>query len=101
EPRIGAAVFGGVLVYDSLVDAASTITIPIQYLLPWQDPELDRQAELDLFDAFGSADKTLHATVGSHFQVPWFETEDSARFYARQLARPEEPQSTDRPGLRV
>ena len=92
--RFRAAVLGGVLVHDALLRTARTITMPIQYLLPWDDPELDRGAELDLFDSFASAEKTLHGTVGSHFHVPWFETEDSARFYSRHLQRA----SPDRPG---
>ena len=85
EPRITAAVFGGVLVYDSLIQAARRIRIPIQFLLPWDDAEIDRGTGLDLFDAFASTEKTLHANPGGHHQVPWFETEDSARFFARHL----------------
>jgi alpha-beta hydrolase superfamily lysophospholipase len=85
EPRITAAVFGGVLVYESLIEAAKRITVPIQFLLPWDDEEIDRQSGLDLFDAFGTTEKTLHANPGGHHQVPWFEAEDSARFYARHL----------------
>jgi fermentation-respiration switch protein FrsA (DUF1100 family) len=85
EPRITAAVFGGVLVYDSLIEAARRIRIPIQFLLPWDDAEIDRRSGLDLFDAFASTEKTLHAHPGGHHQVPWFETEDSARFFARHL----------------
>jgi pimeloyl-ACP methyl ester carboxylesterase len=87
EPRITAAIFGGVLVYDSLIEAARRITIPIEFLLPWDDEEIDRQSGLALFDAFASKEKTLHANPGSHYEVPWFETEDSGRFFARHLER--------------
>jgi dienelactone hydrolase len=90
EPRIAAAVVGGVFVYDALTEAARQITIPIQFLLPWDDEEIHRQTGLNLFDAFASKEKTLHANTGSHHQVPWFEVEDSARFYLRHLG-------TDRP----
>ena len=90
EPRITAAVVGGVFVYDALTEAARQITIPIQFLLPWDDEEIHRQTGLDLFDAFASKEKTLHANTGSHRHVPWFEVEDSARFYLRHLG-------TDRP----
>lgn len=85
DPRIRAAVFGGVLVYDALTEAARKVTIPIQFILPWDDPEIDRQSQLDLYDAFGSAEKSLHANPGSHFVVPRFETEDSIRFFRRHL----------------
>jgi alpha-beta hydrolase superfamily lysophospholipase len=85
EPRITAAVFGGVLVYESLTEAAKRISIPIEFLLPWDDAEIDRQSGLDLFDAFGSEEKSLHANPGGHHQVPLFETENSGRFFARHL----------------
>lgn len=85
DPRIRAAVFGGVLVYDALTSAARKVTIPIQFILPWDDPEIDRRSQLELYDAFGSKEKSLHANPGSHFVVPWFETEDSVRFFRRHL----------------
>jgi pimeloyl-ACP methyl ester carboxylesterase len=70
EPRIRAAIFGGVFVYDELVEAARRVTIPIEFLLPLDDPEISRESGLALFDEFGSAEKTLLAFPGSHFQVP-------------------------------
>jgi hypothetical protein len=85
EPRITAAVFGGVFVYDAMTEAARRITIPIRFLLPWDDEEISRQPGLALFDAFASKGKTLHAMPGSHREVPWFEVEDSARFFQRHL----------------
>lgn len=85
EPRIRAAVFGGVFTYPELFEAARKVRIPVQFLLPWDDTEIDRRTGLDLFDAFGSRDKTMHVTTGGHHEVPLVETDDSARFYARQL----------------
>jgi alpha-beta hydrolase superfamily lysophospholipase len=84
EPRIRAAIFGGVFVYGALLEAARKVTIPIEFLLPWDDGEIDRDAGLALFDAFGSKDKTLHAFPGSHFHVPTERID--TRFFARQLA---------------
>jgi hypothetical protein len=83
EPRIRAAIFGGVFVYDALLEAARQITIPLEFLLPWDDAEIDRESGLTLFDVFGSQEKTLHAFPGSHFHVPteWIDT----RFFARQF----------------
>jgi pimeloyl-ACP methyl ester carboxylesterase len=83
EPRIRAAIFGGVFVYDAIVEAARRVTIPIEFLLPWDDPEIDRESGLALFDAFASQDKTLHAFPGSHFHVPTDRID--TRFFARQL----------------
>jgi fermentation-respiration switch protein FrsA (DUF1100 family) len=87
EPRIRAAVFGGVFTYPELFDAARQVTIPVQVLLPWDDREIDRQTGLELFDALASPEKTMHVTTGGHHQVPAFETDDSARFYVRHLRR--------------
>jgi len=42
DSRIAAAVFGGVFTYPALFDAASRITIPIEFLLPWDDAEIGR-----------------------------------------------------------
>jgi hypothetical protein len=85
EPRIRAAIFGGVFVYDALLAAARRVSIPIEFLLPWDDPEIDRDTGMGLFDAFASHDKTLHAFPGSHFHVP-AERIDT-RFFQRQLGR--------------
>lgn len=88
EPRITAAVIGGVFVYDALVAAARTITIPIRFLLPWDDHEIDRQTGLDLFDAFGSTEKSLLATTGGHHELPSYVADEAARFFVRQLGQP-------------
>jgi len=87
EPRISAAVFGGVFVYDALTEAARQITIPVEFILPWDDAEIDRESGFALFDAFASKEKTLHANPGGHHEVPWFETEFSGHFFARHLGR--------------
>ena len=88
EPRIAAAVFGGgFFVFEALIEAARRITVPIQFLLPWDDEHVDRRTTLALFDAFASEEKTLHANPGGHHEVPWFETEISGHFFARHLGR--------------
>lgn len=88
EPRIVAAgLFAGSYVPRSMFAEARQVTIPIHMLLQWDDAGNDRQAALDLFDAFGSAEKTLQANMGGHTGVPAFAGEDAARFYARHLRR--------------
>jgi dienelactone hydrolase len=84
DSRITAAVVGLVR-SDGLTDAAATITIPVEFLLQWHDEVVPRQSGLALFDAFASAEKTLHANSGRHQEVPAFEVESSVRFFARHL----------------
>ena len=79
-------IFGGLFVYDVVLEAARRVTIPIEFLLPWDDEEIDRESGLALFDAFASEDKTLHAFPGSHFRVPLGRID--TRFFARQLGAP-------------
>jgi dienelactone hydrolase len=84
EPRIRAAVLGlsGAL---GLAGAAARITVPVQFVMQWDDERVPRQEALALFDAFASAEKTLHANPGRHGDVPSFETESSLSFFARHL----------------
>ena len=88
EPRIAAAgFFAGGYVPRAQREEARQITIPLQFLLQWDDEGNDRQSALDLFDAFGTKEKTLHANMGGHAGVPWFEVEAGARFFARHLSK--------------
>lgn len=89
EPRIVAAgLFAGSFVPRSVVEEARRVTVPLHVLLQWDDEGNDRQAALDLFDAFGSREKTLLANTGGHTGVPQSAGEDVARFFARHLRRP-------------
>ncbi len=86
EPRTSAAVFfAGGFVPGTLREEARQVTIPLQFLLQWDDEGMERQPALDLFDAFGTKEKTLHANLGGHAGVPWFEVDDAARFFTRHL----------------
>jgi hypothetical protein len=86
EPRIEAAgLFAGSFVPRSMFDEARQVTIPLHVLLQWDDEGNDRQLALDLFDAFGSQEKTLHANMGGHTGVPQFAGDDAARFFSRHL----------------
>ena len=86
EPRISAAnLFAGSFVPATLFEEARQVTIPLQVLLQWDDEGNDRQSALDLFDAFGSKEKTLHANMGGHTGVPQFAGEEGTRFFARHL----------------
>jgi dienelactone hydrolase len=86
EPRIAAAVlFAGSYVPRAIVEEARQVTIPLLVLLQWDDEGNDRRQALDLFDAFGAKEKTLHANMGGHTGVPGFEGDDGNRFFARHL----------------
>jgi dienelactone hydrolase len=87
EPRIAAAVlFAGSFVPRAILEEARHVTIPLLVLLQWDDEGNDRQMALDLFDAFASAEKTLHANMGGHTGVPHFEGDAGTHFFARHLA---------------
>lgn len=84
EPRVTAAVFGQFWP-ETLVDDAKRITVPIEFVLQWDDEHIDRQAGLALFDAFSSEEKSLHVNSGRHKEVPRFEADSAVRFFARHL----------------
>jgi len=86
EPRITAAVFG-MFWHQSLAETARQITIPVEFVLQWDDEHIERQSGLALFDAFASKEKTLHASAGRHREVPRFEADSAVRFFARHLGR--------------
>ncbi|MGK4585982.1 dienelactone hydrolase family protein [Kitasatospora sp. HPMI-4] len=86
EPRIAAAsLFAGSFVPRAMFEEARQVTIPLHVLLQWDDEGNDRQAALDLFDAFGSKAKSLHANMGGHTGVPQFAGDAATRFFTRHL----------------
>ncbi|GIH51055.1 Dienelactone hydrolase [Microbispora rosea] len=84
EPRVRAAVLGlgGAL---ASAEAAARITVPVRFLLQWDDERVPRAQGLALFDALASAGKTLHANPGRHGELPAFEADSSLRFFQRHL----------------
>ncbi|URN05794.1 alpha/beta hydrolase [Actinomadura madurae] len=86
DSRITAAVFGQFWA-DPLAETAKQITIPIEFVLQWDDEHIPRESGLALFNAFASREKTLHANAGTHKQLPRFEAESAVRFFARHLTR--------------
>ena len=86
EPRITAAVFG-LAGGDTLAEAAARVTVPVEFLLQWDDEVVPRDSGLALFGAFASREKTLHANPGRHAGVPAFEMDSSERFFNRHLLK--------------
>lgn len=82
EPRVRAAVFGLVGASPSLTEAAAQVTVPVRFLLQWDDQLIARDAGLALFDAFATRHKTLHANTGGHGDVPEAEVDSAVRFLA-------------------
>ncbi|MGW4021541.1 alpha/beta hydrolase [Streptomyces sp. NPDC005009] len=86
EPRIVAAgLFAGSFVPRVMFEEARRVTVPLHVLLQWDDEGNDRQAALDLFDAFGSEEKSLHAHMGGHTGVPQYAGDAAVRFFTRHL----------------
>ncbi|WP_412538867.1 alpha/beta hydrolase [Longispora sp. K20-0274] len=86
EPRVRAAVLG-LLGATGLASAAARITVPVRFLVQWDDERVPREQGLALFDALGSAEKSLHANPGGHGDLPSIETDSSLRFFARHLSQ--------------
>ncbi|GAB1819851.1 alpha/beta hydrolase [Herbidospora sp. RD11066] len=84
EPRVRAAVLG-LNGTHTAADGAERITIPLEFLVQWDDEMVPRAASLALFDRFGSPEKTLHANPGKHVEIPPFEVDSSLRFFTRHL----------------
>ncbi|GGL32508.1 dienelactone hydrolase family protein [Planomonospora parontospora] len=84
EPRIRAAVLG-LLGVHGLAEDAARITVPVQFLVQWDDQLVPREESLALFDALASAHKTLHANPGEHGDAPPFEVDSSLKFFTRHL----------------
>nr|WP_127097138.1 alpha/beta hydrolase [Microbacterium lemovicicum] len=86
EPRIVAAgLFAGSYIPRVILEDARRVTIPLHVLLQWDDEGNDRQMALDLFDAFGSKDKSLTANMGGHAGVPPHAEQAAGAFFVRHL----------------
>ena len=83
--RLEEVIIASLMGAATLAEPASRITVPVEFHLQWDDEIVPRDEGLALFDAIGSAEKTLHANPGTHAQVPMFEVDSSLRFFARHL----------------
>jgi dienelactone hydrolase len=88
EPRISCAVLGlmgvggGGRTYE---DKAKSITIPLQFMVQWQDELMPPDRGIALYEAFGSTDKTLIGNQGAHAAVPPFMFAINDDFFQRHL----------------
>ncbi|MFL5296976.1 MAG: alpha/beta hydrolase [Phenylobacterium sp.] len=88
EPRISCAVLGLAGLRPGASDmeaAARAITCPVEFVFQWDDAVAAREQGLALFNALGSAEKTMHINPGGHMEIPEFEAASWARFFHRHL----------------
>lgn len=91
EPRISVALLGLMGGWgpngERLMKDAPKVTVPLRFLVQWDDELIPRDKCFELFGALGARRKTLHANPGAHSAVPQFEVRDSVDYLARNLAR--------------
>jgi fermentation-respiration switch protein FrsA (DUF1100 family) len=86
EPRVDAAVLGLMgIPADARGEAARAVTIPVLFLVQWDDELVKRTDALALFDTLGSKRKTMHVNPGAHQAVPPDEFKASEEFFSKYL----------------
>jgi dienelactone hydrolase len=91
---LGKAGMAGSSVRRSGIDThfkafAPKVTIPVLFVMQWNDERFDRQGQLELFDQLGAQDKRLHAYPGQHADNGPESFEVQAAFLKRYLERTE------------
>ena len=71
---------------DRVFRDAAAIHCPVLFLMQLEDELFPRDGYLELFDAFASDDKRIHANPGLHPEVPGEEIDFSLQFLRRHLA---------------
>lgn len=88
EPRVKCAILGlaglrpGAEAFEK---AARSIAIPLLFMFQWDDEVAPREGGLALYDAFASAQKSMHINPGRHMGIPAFELDYYETFYRRHL----------------
>lgn len=88
EGRFSCAVLGlGQLHPDHVAfeAAAQQVTVPLRFALQWDDEIRTREYGVELFDAFGSEEKSMHINPGGHLEIPAAEAASWDGFYQRYL----------------
>ena len=90
EARVSCAVLGLASAVERPGHAdylawATKVTVPLLFLCQRDDGGHPPEKALELFDLFGSAEKTMHMNPGPHVGIPAFERDDAQRFFVRHL----------------
>ncbi len=91
EPRVKAAVLGLMGTHRSRLggrlafDATRITSIPVLFLMQWDDELIPRDEAIDLFDRISTRDKRLSAHPGKHVDVPADVMRGSQDFLAKRL----------------
>jgi hypothetical protein len=90
EPRITAAVLGLAGASnrpgsDRFLASARSLSIPILFLFQANDELMTLESGIELWQAIGSKEKTLHLNPGGHVGMPPFEREAAEAFFRRHL----------------
>ncbi|MBO3741732.1 dienelactone hydrolase family protein [Actinoplanes flavus] len=86
EPRVRAAVLG---LGGGSANAATAarISVPVRFVIAWDDERIPRDNSLTLFDALGTPEKSLHAHPGGHSgPLPDHELDAQVAFFGRHLS---------------
>jgi dienelactone hydrolase len=87
---LGKAGMSGPSVQRSGIDTyfktyAPRVTIPVLFVMQWDDERFERAGQLELFDRLGAKDKRLHAYPGQHADNGPEAFEVAATFLKRYL----------------
>lgn len=86
EPRIDAAVLGLMGIEPgSQPRSATTLEIPVLFIVQWHDELVARERALALFDTIASKDKRMHVNPGAHSAVTAEEIQASEDFFQKYL----------------
>lgn len=71
---------------NGLLNAARKIEVPILFLMQLEDELFPRNGYLELFDSFGSTEKSIHANPGLHPEIPGIEVRHTVDFFRDHLS---------------
>ncbi len=70
---------------EVLAAAAREITVPVAFMVQWDDERFERDSSFELFDLIGSQDKRLAAHPGAHAEMPLEGRRYTRAFVAERL----------------